>query len=177
MPPWFDWYHCTVHTYGTWLRGDPRGWRSRHHREHVDGDYKHPPPKGKYEALYEYSKSLMTRDPVRIERDLRHFVLDKIVERLVQNELETAIASLDSTHLHVLVRCPNHDPRIQIGIAKQYATAQTKAHGLAVGLNLHLGQGLWAKRSHPNPITSSFHHAKTLNYIRDHAQRGAVVWE
>ena len=40
MPAWNHWYHCTAHTYGTWLRGDPRGWRARHHREHVDGDYR-----------------------------------------------------------------------------------------------------------------------------------------
>src|SRR5690349_5207107 len=45
------WFHCTTHTYGTWLRGDPRGWRSRNHREHVDGDYKHPPSNGKYDPL------------------------------------------------------------------------------------------------------------------------------
>jgi hypothetical protein len=41
---WNDWYHVVVHVYGSWLRGDPRGWRARHHREHVDGDYKNPPP-------------------------------------------------------------------------------------------------------------------------------------
>ena len=27
----------------------------------MDGDYKSPPPKGKYDALFEYSKSLMKR--------------------------------------------------------------------------------------------------------------------
>src|SRR5204863_874495 len=100
MFPWNDWYHCTLHTYGTWLRGDPRGWRSRHHREHVDGDYRQPPPKGKYDALLAYSKSLMTRDPVRIERDLRQFVLDAFVEKLLLNRIETPIASLDGTHLY-----------------------------------------------------------------------------
>ena len=24
MQPWDHWYHCTSHTYGSWLRGDPQ---------------------------------------------------------------------------------------------------------------------------------------------------------
>src|SRR4029079_6566514 len=46
IEPWNAWYHVTNHVCGSWVRGDPRGWRSRHHREHVDGDYKNPPPTG-----------------------------------------------------------------------------------------------------------------------------------
>ena len=179
MVPWNDWYHCTTHTYGSWLRGDPRGWRARHHREDVQGDYKSPPPRGTYDALLEYSKSLMKRDPVRIDRELRQFVVDAIVARLIECRVETQIVSLDSNHLHALIRCPARDPRIVLGIAKQYATAQLKAHGLAVGLGLNLGegQGLWAKRSHPEPIKNPQHFQKATDYIRDHAARGAVVWE
>ena len=41
------WFHVTAHTYGAWLAGDARGFRTRHHREHVEGDYKHPPPAGR----------------------------------------------------------------------------------------------------------------------------------
>ena len=37
--PWNDWYHVMCHTYGTWLPGDPKGFRTRHHREQVEGDY------------------------------------------------------------------------------------------------------------------------------------------
>ena len=131
MQAWYNWYHCTTHTYGSWLRGDPRGWRARHHREHVIGDYKNPPPKGMYDALFEYSKSLMKRDPVRIERELRQFVLDAVIIRLHEFKIETQAGSLDSNHLHLLIRCPEQNPRIIVGIAKQFATAQVKAQGLA----------------------------------------------
>jgi hypothetical protein len=31
-------FHCNGTFEGNWLRGDERGWRSRHHREHVEGD-------------------------------------------------------------------------------------------------------------------------------------------
>ena len=43
---WNGWYHVTANTYGTWLRGDPRGWRERHHRKHVEGDYQTRPVPG-----------------------------------------------------------------------------------------------------------------------------------
>src|SRR6185312_10578416 len=89
--PWNDWYYVTVHVYGSWLRGDPRGWRSRHHREHVEGDYKNPPPPGTYDNLYELSKALMTRDPVKIERELRQFVVDAIAEKLIQDGIKVVI--------------------------------------------------------------------------------------
>ena len=60
------WFHVTTHTYGAWLYGDPRGFRTRHHREHVEGDYKNPPPPGTYAAKYERSKRLLKQDPVRL---------------------------------------------------------------------------------------------------------------
>jgi hypothetical protein len=59
--PWNDWYHCMGNTFGTWLPGSPKGFRTRHHREHVQGDYKNPPPNGIYEERHKHAKSLMHR--------------------------------------------------------------------------------------------------------------------
>lgn len=55
------------HTYGTWLPWDGRGFRTRHHREHVDGDYRSPPPVGMYNGLRRHSKSSMKREPVHLD--------------------------------------------------------------------------------------------------------------
>ena len=169
MQPWRDWYHVTLHTYGTWLRGDPRGWRSRHHREHVDGDYKRPPPKGKYDALFEYSKSLMKRDPVRIESELREFVLGALIDKLLENRIDVAIGSLDGIHGHLLLQCSDHNPRHWIGLAKKNASHLVRQ------LSLLEPGGLWGKGSHPEPITDGSHFDRTFGYIRDHKLRGAVV--
>src|SRR5436190_1293558 len=113
MSPWNDWYHCTLHTYGAWLRGDPRGWRSRNHREHVEGDYKHPPPRGIYDKQLQRSKDLMKRDPVEInhERIIR-FVLACLLERLEEFQIPVAIGAFDGIHAHVLAQCVDHKPRI-----------------------------------------------------------------
>ena len=175
MSAWNNWYHCTAHAYGTWLQDDPKGWRSRHHREHCEGDYKHPPPPGAHDHLFELSKRLMKRDPVRIQRDIRECVLQKMIVRLHEFHCPTSIGSLDGIHAHLLSQCNDRNPRIMIGIAKQYATAQLKAHGLAVGLNLQLGEGLWSKGSHPEPIEDERHFDNVHRYIADHANRGAVV--
>jgi hypothetical protein len=45
-----SWIHFVETVYGAWLYGDARGFRTRHHREHVEGDYKNPPPAGMYDA-------------------------------------------------------------------------------------------------------------------------------
>lgn len=57
MPrPGKRWRFVTVGTLNAWLPGDPRGWRSRHHKRHSSGDYKNPPPPGEHEGLYRYCK-------------------------------------------------------------------------------------------------------------------------
>jgi hypothetical protein len=170
-PPWNNWYHVTVHAYGSWLRGDPRGWRSLHHREHVDGDYKNPPPKGTYEKLYELSKALMKRDPVRIATELRQFVADAITESLMRNGIEVLIASVDAKHLHILARFADRNPRHWIGLAKKHTSHSVRQHGLRVAEG-----GLWAKRSRAQPIADRKHQLQVFRYILAHARRGARIW-
>src|SRR5438132_1090306 len=93
MRAWNGWYHCTASTYGTWLRGDPRGWRARHHREHVLGDYRSPPPKGMYGKLHERSKKLMKRGEVHIvDPRIRQIVVDEFVKRLQLAKRDVIIA-------------------------------------------------------------------------------------
>ncbi len=170
-PPWNHWYHVTVHAYGAWLRGDPRGWRALHHREHVDGDYKHPPPKGKYDNLHELSKALMKRDAVRIAAELRQLVAGAIAENLSRNGIQVLIVSLDSRHLHVLARFPDHKPRHWIGLAKKHASHSVRQLGLRSAKG-----GLWAKRSRAEPIADRGHQVEAFKYILDHTKRGARVW-
>jgi hypothetical protein len=120
----------------------------------------------------------MKRDSVTIdERAITEFVLRTMADRLHQLNIPCPIASFDGMHAHMLIQCVKHNPRVILGIAKQYATAQLKAHRLAVGLNLQLGQGIWGKRSHPTPIGDSRHFQNVRKYIRDHALQGAFVLE
>ena len=82
MVPYQNLIHTTGHTYGMWLRGDPRGWRSRKGREHVNGDYKNPPPEGLYEAVFEQSRRLMQYPGVTLTRAARKRACEVMVEAL-----------------------------------------------------------------------------------------------
>ncbi|HSH95151.1 MAG TPA: hypothetical protein VK968_13450 [Roseimicrobium sp.] len=65
---------------------------------------------------------------------------------------------------------------MQIGYAKKFATQKLKAHGLAVGFNLEVGEGIWAKRSRAEPIRNREHQVSSFGYIREHEEEGGCVW-
>ncbi|MCG8406096.1 MAG: hypothetical protein MI923_12940 [Phycisphaerales bacterium] len=166
--PWNDWYHCNGNTYGTWLRGDPRGFRERRHRRHVEGDYKNPPPRGMYDALYARSLQLLKRPPVHLDRGQRRVATDAMVARLLQDRIEVLALAVDDHHFHILVRCPDHRPRHWVGRAKKQASDLLSEHGLA-------GQ-VWARGCRALPITDRKHQVNVFGYVERHARDGAAVW-
>ncbi len=197
MQAWNDWYHLNGNTYGTWLRGDPRGFRTRHHREHVEGDYKNPPPPGSYDALHARSKTLMRRPPVRLPPEARRIACDEIVASLAHQGIEVVCACVDDHHFHVLARfrlpeiSNNEKPtglnpwasprrtrnspihahiRHIVGFAKSRAARALSEAGL-----VHEG-GVWGKRFKITPVTSRAHQVNIARYILDHGPRGAAVW-
>ena len=180
---WNWWFHIGGNTYATWLRGDPRGWRERHHRRHVEGDYKRPPKPGTGEDELALSKALMPREAVRLTVDLRRVALIALVMTLIANGVEVLIASLDDHHLHILARVRDGQTRRRMGWAKLAATkkvkealAHMKAHGTSVGLDLADGEGIWAKGTKATPVTGRAHQLSVIPYIRDHAKRGAILY-
>src|SRR5690242_19796735 len=76
------WFHRVASTYGSWLPGDPRGFRARHHREHVEGDYRNPPPAGQYADLERRSRASLKQPPAVIPGPLRSVVGLALLERL-----------------------------------------------------------------------------------------------
>src|SRR2546421_12413905 len=126
MSAWNGWYHCTGSTYGAWVRGDGRGWRSRKHREHVMGDYRNPPPKGKYDALSKRSLQLMRRERVVLAPEQREFACGAMVDALIEREVEVIALCVGAKHWHGLLRFRdpvkhrgvNRDANVLIGQAK-----------------------------------------------------------
>src|SRR5579871_533831 len=103
MSAWNNWYHCTGSTKGTWLLGDPRGWRARHHREHCVGDYKNPPPAGMYAELLARSKKLSKRKIVLTPGQRRLACLE-IAEALAFRKVDVVDVCVGAKHWHVLAR-------------------------------------------------------------------------
>jgi len=190
MPsPWCGWYHAVGATYGAWLRGDERGWRARHHREHVEGDYRNPPPAGVYEKLYAYSLSVMSRDAVILTPEARRVAAEAMHERLNERGVEVARLCVGGCHFHLLMRiveptlarrglCEGNAltdgrdplPRHVLGVAKKHASHTLRER------NLKAPGTLWAKRPKFVPIEREAHFLWVRDrYIPGHATQGAVV--
>jgi REP element-mobilizing transposase RayT len=175
---WNSWYHCTGSTYGTWVRGDPRGWRSKGHREHVEGDYKRLPPDGKYAAMEAASKRLMKRERVVLSREARAAACEAMASSLVSDGVEVIAICVGAKHFHVLARFTPPDAmfvtadrkrRTLIGRAKgRSATALSKGGLVAPG-------GVWAKRCRIKPIANRAHQVRVTRYIPAHRKKGAAV--
>jgi hypothetical protein len=164
------WFHCTTHTYGAWLHGEARGFRTRHHREHIEGDYKNPPPEGKYAYKLERSKKLMTQDAVSLEPEWRAIIGAALVEKLQELDVQLLCLSMSSTHAHLLGKMPPGPvPRQLVGLAKKHAKFVCNEKGWE-------GK-LWAVRSKPNPIKDRPHQLNTYYYILRHINEGAWVWD
>jgi hypothetical protein len=170
MSPYQNLYHCMGHTYGTWLPGDPRGFRTRHHRDHCEGDYKNPPVPGLHADLYNRSKTLMKRAPVYLTPTQRQLAVDAIIASLLKRNIPAVIASVDRVHWHILAPFPDRNPRHWLGIAKKESSHFLKIQGQGID------GGLWAVRCQCIPIENAIHAARTRNYIADHIQQGASVW-
>ena len=168
MSAWNGWYHVTGGTYGTWLRGDPRGWRDRAHRTHVEGDYKRPPAPGQYDALLEHVQQSMKSPPVKLRSSHRRIAGQAMVEKLAELGVELLSFSLDAVHFHALVRLPNVPARTLVGKAKKHAYHELCAAG-------HSGK-LWARRPRIQPIDDRAHQVRTYHYILKHRSAGAWTW-
>jgi len=197
MLPWRNWFHCSGSTYGTWLPGDRRGWRARHHREHVEGDYKNPPPPGTYDELYRHSQRSMKHPPVFLDAPQRVIACRKMAQALLYHDVELVELSVSAAHYHILARFTpvgqEQSPGIQIpglpegknadtyeilkktarhyvGIAKKNSARALSDAGLVAP------GGVWAVRGKLKPIADRRHQLAVVQYIRDHALEGALVW-
>ena len=171
MPkPWNDWYHCNGNTHGTWLLGDKRGSRTRHHRQHLECDYKNPPPPERDQWLRKRSIKLMKKPPTHLTAEQAKMAGAAMVRRLIDAEIELLSYSLDDHHFHLVARFPEHNPRYYIGLAKQRAAYLLVNH-------FELIAPVWAKRCQCKPIVDRKHQIRSVNYDIGHEERGAFyVW-
>jgi len=161
------WFHITFSTYGSWLPGDARGFRSWRHRVHSSGDYKNPPPPGEHEGLRGYAQARMTRPPVTLTREQRRTCVLAMVEKLQEKGAEVLAIPVGARHVHVQARIENHTARKIIGLAKQTASHRIRDE---------IPGTIWAGRSRTEPITNKNHQQALFHYIVRHRREGAFVW-
>ena len=120
------WRHLIINTHASWLHGNPRGFRSRHHRIHSSGDYRNPPPPGEHAALHRY-QAARTSGPVVIEPDLREVIGLAFVNALLQAGHPVLDASVGAKHAHAVTELPDNIVAIRaiVGEAKRIASPRS----------------------------------------------------
>jgi len=163
------WIHFVETVYGAWLYGDSRGFRTRHHREHVEGDYKSLPPPEKYEPQRQGSLISLKQSPVVLPPQWRPLIGAAVRDRL--NDLGAFVLCLaqGGQHLHLLAKLPlGVDAPTWMGLAKKHSAFESKKQGW---------QGkLWGKRGKEVRVRDRTHPLNVYRYILDHAKEGAWVW-
>jgi hypothetical protein len=161
------WHHIVLTTYGAWLYGDARGFRTRHHREHIVGDYKNPPPSGMYAEKERRSRALLKTPPVELTGIWQDRVGTALWQEFTRQGAWVLVIAVASQHVHVLVKLNRGQHRQLTGRAKRFATLALKERGW---------QGhLWGVRSKAVLIRDRRHQVNAFRYIVNHAREGAWV--
>jgi len=162
------WYHIIINTRGSWLPGDPRGFRSRNHRRHSDGDYKNPPPAGQHAGLHKHIRE-RSRPPVKLPIDLYPIVGKSILEKTESQGHHTLAIAVDVHHVHLLTELPADRKRVKqiVGSWKQRASHKVREH---------LPGDIWSKSCDPVEVRDRHHQQRVFHYILEHAKQGAWVW-
>lgn len=164
------WFHFVETVYGAWLYGDARGFRTRHHREHVDGDYKSPPRPGKYDEKLNRSRVALKQSVVIVADNYRQVIGAAIVERLQDLGGFVLCLAMGGQHLHALAMIPDEvDARTWMGLAKKHSNFEAKKQGW---------QGkLWGRRGKEVRVRDRKHQRNVYLYILDHAKEGAWIYD
>jgi hypothetical protein len=161
------WHHATLTTYGAWLHGDNRGFRTRHHRQHVEGDYNNPPPEERYSFESQRSRELLRQGVVTLPKELRPIISAALADRLSGLGAWVLCIALSGQHAHLLVNLPLGSAREWVGLAKKHSWFVARECGW---------QGrLWGARSRATLVRSRAHQLNTYRYILRHADQGAWI--
>ena len=169
MPhPRHVWRHVIVNTKGSWLHGDPRGFRSRDHRIHSSGDYKNPPPAGEHAGLHRHEEGLCP-ESVGIQASLRGRMAFAFRDSLRQQGFRVLVVSCSGSHLHALVELPKSRSETKriVGEAKRIASRSVKRE---------MPGSVWLAGGTYKPCNSRSHQRRVFKYIRDRQEEGAFVW-
>lgn len=169
MPqPGKAWQHVIFGTRGSWLPGDPRGWRSRGHKRHSSGDYRNPPPTGEHQGLYQYSKQHRP-DAVVIPRDLRAAVGTAFLECLGGMGHRVIAMAIAGMHAHLLAELPKGPggARSAVGSAKKASSRAIRSE---------LPGRVWAAGGRYKIIDTPAYQRRIYEYILGHRNEDAWVW-
>jgi hypothetical protein len=162
------WRHVIINTKGSWHHGDARGFRSRGHRIHSSGDYRHRPPAGEHEALLRYRKKESGKE-IHFPEALRPPIGKTLIAELQARGHDVLCVAVTKTHAHFLVELPDNILRIKaiVGDAKRRASRSVKDN---------LPGTVWAAGGTFKPVQSREHLFAAFEYILYDQGPDAFTW-
>jgi REP element-mobilizing transposase RayT len=170
MPfPGRAWFHVMWHTYGTWLPGDPRGFRDRDHRIHSSGDYKNPPPQGEHEGLHRYAKRVSKSEVVLNTPSLRREVAESLVGVIHGMQCRLLALTVCRVHVHLVVELPEVEDAFRQTLTDIKMESSKRVKGKPASR-------LWARLWKVVPIDDEAHRQDELIYVRDKQGKSTCTW-
>jgi hypothetical protein len=163
-----QWQHVMVGTRCSWLHGDERGFRSRGHRVHSSGDYKHRPPSSQHEGLRKYHRE-RSRKPVSLELEVRIRVAEEFVRKAQSLGVMLIAFGMAKQHGHAVGDFPRDYAELKklIGKCKQRASHQVRDV---------LPGTIWSEGVRSEKVNDKEHLHNCYDYIRLRQEAGTVVW-
>ena len=168
------WWLVSWSTYGTWLPGDPRGYRTWRGKRHV------PPPK-RYaapgEATYEpaphrellaLARKSMNEEPVFLSPDERRTAAEAMREEFELIPVEPSILAVAEWHVHVLVRVGGYPLRTAAGRLRAAATRLLHIRGTP-------GRKVWCQGCDLESKNDDSAIETAFRYVERHDAQGACV--
>ena len=150
-------YHITIHTYGTWLPGDARGWNHR-------GDRTRYPPSPGLEA---YCKRRLRYPVVVLAAPLRELTRDAILATCRHRSWDVHALVVERTHIHIVIAAQDAPERIMQTL-KSWATRVLRERGHLVD-HPHP----WAEHGSSEYLFATTNVQRAVGYVLDDHHRGA----
>ena len=163
-----QWRHVILNAIGSWLHGDPRGFRDRFGRVHSSGDYRNPPPPGEHAGLLRYMRD-RSHGRVRFDACVRSIIIARFVEKTREQQFRIICCALSRDHLHALMELPDERDEVRrvVGRSKQAASHAAREY---------LPGSIWSKGGEYRRIVDKQHLHNAYHYIRTRQERGTLVW-
>ena len=114
----------TFRTYGTWLHGDARGSVDRDHNVYAA-------PRIEKNVMREnFHRSLMKREPVRLDREMRMTVEMAIREGCEHKKWDLRVINVRTNHAHAVVSTPDRNHSKVLNAFKAYSTRKMRERGM-----------------------------------------------
>lgn len=169
------WWLVTWNTYGTWLPGDPRGFRTWRGHEYVPPPQRYAKPGEPVYDSREYAARQMatraiTDTPVRLTPSQQQFTLAAIVNDIAELPMTPAVMSVGTDHVHLLARFGSLKIRPTVGRLKSMATRAIKEADPTFDPNR-----AWAKDCHERRLDDESAYRTGFAYVQRHTDEGALI--